>query len=254
MPAVASTAPSGVGKVRLDLVDDETSGPSERQIIIAALANDKGSSATGEIAGDVTREVASGRYALSIPVGPRNGKVTLSGTNLVYVSTAGYVGTDEFTYEVAGKGAGAVKDTAVVRITVNEPLRATEPPEEPDEPEETEGPEETGQPEHSGEPGAQDSGSPTQHAAYYADCAAVRAAGAAPIRSGDPGYGRHLDRDGDGVACGGKAGKPHEGGQSGVFYKNCAAVRAVGADPIRRGDPGYGPHLDSDGDGTGCDW
>ncbi|WGP13774.1 excalibur calcium-binding domain-containing protein [Streptomyces sp. SH5] len=37
--------------------------------------------------------------------------------------------------------------------------------------------------------------------AYYANCDAVRAAGAAPIRSGQPGYGRHLDRDGDGVGC-----------------------------------------------------
>lgn len=36
---------------------------------------------------------------------------------------------------------------------------------------------------------------------YYPNCTAVRAAGAAPIRSGDPGYGAHLDRDGDGVAC-----------------------------------------------------
>ncbi|MEV5592939.1 excalibur calcium-binding domain-containing protein [Streptomyces sp. NPDC052496] len=35
----------------------------------------------------------------------------------------------------------------------------------------------------------------------YANCAAVRAAGAAPLHAGDPGYGRHLDRDGDGVAC-----------------------------------------------------
>ena len=35
----------------------------------------------------------------------------------------------------------------------------------------------------------------------YANCAAVRAAGAAPIRVGQPGYSRTLDRDGDGVAC-----------------------------------------------------
>jgi hypothetical protein len=35
----------------------------------------------------------------------------------------------------------------------------------------------------------------------YANCAAVRAAGAAPIHAGEPGYSRHLDRDGDGVAC-----------------------------------------------------
>ncbi|MEU2250794.1 excalibur calcium-binding domain-containing protein [Streptomyces sp. NPDC019224] len=37
--------------------------------------------------------------------------------------------------------------------------------------------------------------------AYYANCTAVRAAGAAPVHRGDPGFGRHLDRDGDGVAC-----------------------------------------------------
>lgn len=36
---------------------------------------------------------------------------------------------------------------------------------------------------------------------YYANCAAARAAGAAPVRTGDPGYGSHLDRDGDGVGC-----------------------------------------------------
>lgn len=36
---------------------------------------------------------------------------------------------------------------------------------------------------------------------YYANCAAVRAAGAAPIRRGQPGYGSHLDRDGDGIGC-----------------------------------------------------
>ncbi len=38
-------------------------------------------------------------------------------------------------------------------------------------------------------------------AVYYANCSAVRAAGAAPIYAGQPGYGSHLDRDGDGVAC-----------------------------------------------------
>ncbi len=36
---------------------------------------------------------------------------------------------------------------------------------------------------------------------YYANCTAVRAAGAAPIRRGEPGYASHLDRDGDGIAC-----------------------------------------------------
>ena len=36
---------------------------------------------------------------------------------------------------------------------------------------------------------------------YYQNCSAARAAGAAPIRRGEPGYARKLDRDGDGVAC-----------------------------------------------------
>jgi hypothetical protein len=36
---------------------------------------------------------------------------------------------------------------------------------------------------------------------YYRNCDAARAAGAAPVRAGDPGYARHLDRDGDGVGC-----------------------------------------------------
>ncbi|MEO6152753.1 MAG: excalibur calcium-binding domain-containing protein [Croceibacterium sp.] len=35
----------------------------------------------------------------------------------------------------------------------------------------------------------------------FANCTAARNAGAAPVRRGDPGYGRHLDRDGDGVGC-----------------------------------------------------
>jgi hypothetical protein len=38
-------------------------------------------------------------------------------------------------------------------------------------------------------------------AAYYANCAAARAAGAAPLYRGEPGYRSALDRDGDGVAC-----------------------------------------------------
>lgn len=37
--------------------------------------------------------------------------------------------------------------------------------------------------------------------AYYANCAAARAAGAAPLYAGRPGYRSGLDRDGDGVAC-----------------------------------------------------
>ncbi|WP_405558598.1 excalibur calcium-binding domain-containing protein [Streptomyces canus] len=34
---------------------------------------------------------------------------------------------------------------------------------------------------------------------HYADCTEARAAGAAPIHRGEPGYASHLDRDNDGV-------------------------------------------------------
>lgn len=36
---------------------------------------------------------------------------------------------------------------------------------------------------------------------YYKNCAAVRAAGKAPLHQGQPGYSSKLDRDGDGIAC-----------------------------------------------------
>ncbi|MEU2494507.1 excalibur calcium-binding domain-containing protein [Streptomyces sp. NPDC007883] len=36
---------------------------------------------------------------------------------------------------------------------------------------------------------------------YYRNCDAAKAAGAAAIRRGEPGYAKRLDRDGDGVAC-----------------------------------------------------
>ena len=35
----------------------------------------------------------------------------------------------------------------------------------------------------------------------FANCAAARAAGAAPVRRGEAGYGSHLDRDNDGIGC-----------------------------------------------------
>ncbi|MGZ4493109.1 MAG: GmrSD restriction endonuclease domain-containing protein [Nocardioides sp.] len=54
------------------------------------------------------------------------------------------------------------------------------------------------------------------------------------------------------------AGAPRPGSSAapasgGVHYDSCADVRAAGAAPIRRGDPGYAAHLDRDGDGIGCE-
>ena len=37
-----------------------------------------------------------------------------------------------------------------------------------------------------------------------------------------------------------------------VVYKNCDEVRAAGKAPLHRGDPGYTPELDHNGDGVAC--
>ncbi|NYH53452.1 hypothetical protein HNR06_003041 [Nocardiopsis arvandica] len=52
----------------------------------------------------------------------------------------------------------------------------------------------------------------------------------------------------DGVGTGGG-----DTGGGSVYFQNCDAARAAGAAPVRRGDAGYGGHLDRDGDGVGCE-
>lgn len=42
---------------------------------------------------------------------------------------------------------------------------------------------------------------PAPKPTYFKNCTAARDAGAAPVYAGDPGYAKHLDRDGDGVGC-----------------------------------------------------
>lgn len=39
----------------------------------------------------------------------------------------------------------------------------------------------------------------------------------------------------------------------GRAWRNCTEARMAGAAPVRRGDPGYGRHLDRDNDGVGCE-
>ena len=38
-----------------------------------------------------------------------------------------------------------------------------------------------------------------------------------------------------------------------IYYPNCAAARQAGAAPIYKGQPGYRPGLDRDGDGIACE-
>ena len=40
----------------------------------------------------------------------------------------------------------------------------------------------------------------------------------------------------------------------GPQYRTCLDALMAGALPLRRGDPGYSPHLDDDNDGTACEW
>ena len=40
---------------------------------------------------------------------------------------------------------------------------------------------------------------------------------------------------------------------SSTHFENCTAAREAGAAPVHRGEPGYGSHLDRDGDGVGCE-
>ena len=43
------------------------------------------------------------------------------------------------------------------------------------------------------------------------------------------------------------------GSSNGGAFRNCSEARAAGAAPVRRGQRGYGGHLDRDGDGVGCE-
>ena len=68
--------------------------------------------------------------------------------------------------------------------------------------------------------------------------------------------GCHNDRKNGGRHCrrGPNAGKSSQPSRSSdIYYPNCAAARAAGAAPVRRGEPGYGRHLDRDNDGIGCE-
>ena len=70
--------------------------------------------------------------------------------------------------------------------------------------------------------------------------------------------GCHNDRKRGGYHCHGAAPPTpqrlfNESSQPQGAFRNCAAARAAGAAPVRRGDPGYGQHLDRDNDGIGCE-
>ncbi|MCX5200956.1 excalibur calcium-binding domain-containing protein [Streptomyces sp. NBC_00237] len=232
----AAPTPTPAGGV-LGLIDDTARVKSVKAVVVDVLANDTFKAPGGGDAEAFKKAVQKGEFTLALEAQPTAGTAVVSagGSSFTYTPQVGYGGADEFTYKVTVEG---VSGTAVVRLTVSAPKPPPVKTKKPAPP------------------------------VRYKNCAAVRAAGAAPINEGDPGYARHLDRDGDGVGC-----EPYEGGTGGTgggsgsggsstsggsgggnaSYKNCSAVRAAGAAPIRRGDPGYGRHLDRDGDGVGCE-
>lgn len=53
----------------------------------------------------------------------------------------------------------------------------------------------------SGEGSEEATPEPEPQKEFYANCKEAKAAGAAPLYKGDPGYRSDLDRDGDGIAC-----------------------------------------------------
>ncbi|XHS00681.1 hypothetical protein ACFB49_22800 [Sphingomonas sp. DBB INV C78] len=71
--------------------------------------------------------------------------------------------------------------------------------------------------------------------------------------------GCHNDRKNGGYHCHRAPAQPARSQSMGLVgggsrpFANCSAARAAGAAPVRAGSPGYGPHLDRDGDGIGCE-
>ncbi|WP_033894192.1 MULTISPECIES: excalibur calcium-binding domain-containing protein [Streptomyces] len=229
----------------LALMDDEQGVDAGDSLDVEVLDNDSVTLESGDGAG-LLDAYDPAELTLSIDAEPDHGTATLSGVTVTYTARDGYAGEDEFTYRVLVKGADVPAATAVVRITVSAPESEPTPA--------------------SATKPAPKATAPAPAPAYYENCDAARAAGAAPVEEGDPGYASHLDRDGDGVGCepwgesasssggdGGSGGTSGGGGGGSTSYANCTAVRNAGAAPIRAGDPGYGRHLDRDGDGVGCE-
>lgn len=110
---------------------------------------------------------------------------------------------------------------------------------------------------------------PSPRPVSYANCAAVRAAGKAPLRRSQPGYRTALDADRDGVACesatraaGGDAPNPPPKPKPKVTTKapttdprfdTCKDAIANGYGPYRRGETEYGWYRDADNDGVVCE-
>ena len=93
--------------------------------------------------------------------------------------------------------------TTRATTTTARPAPAPDPDPDPDTRRRTQAPEPARDKDDDEDDGKSSSKGESGGSVYYPNCAAVQAAGKAPIRRGDPGYARHLDRDGDGEGCAG---------------------------------------------------
>lgn len=88
--------------------------------------------------------------------------------------------------------------------------------------------------------------SPAIDAAQQAAMTEKRGIWQHPVRAGSA---RADDPPAPRAACSRPRAKP----RSAPVYRNCDAVRAAGAAPIRQGAPGFQSKFDRDGDGVGCE-
>ncbi|HET8659544.1 MAG TPA: excalibur calcium-binding domain-containing protein [Micromonosporaceae bacterium] len=106
-------------------------------------------------------------------------------------------------------------------------------------------------------PGAPPSATGAATTIFFADCAAARVAGAAPIPRGAEGYRPVLDPDGDGVACeeeGTTPATPATSPSNDPRFENCKQAKANGYGPYVRGrDAEYYWYNDPNRDGVVCD-
>ncbi|WP_202864939.1 excalibur calcium-binding domain-containing protein [Rothia halotolerans] len=104
----------------------------------------------------------------------------------------------------------------------------------------------------------------------YQNCTEAKSDGSYNLQAGDYGYGPHLDgNDNDGIGCEDSSviGNPknnqvvqqpevpvaEQPNSIGTAFENCTAAREAGYTDIPSTSPLYGPHLDRDKDGYGCD-
>ncbi|MDT3443592.1 excalibur calcium-binding domain-containing protein [Pseudofrankia sp. BMG5.37] len=89
--------------------------------------------------------------------------------------------------------------TTAPAVAVTDPAGATSPPGQVDPPRTQQAP--PPPPPAPATTAAPPPADPDPVDVYYANCAEARAAGAAPLHRGEPGYRSGLDRDNDGTAC-----------------------------------------------------